>query len=105
ASISVRIWRAAWRESSLGSSKMSIEVGPSLRLKMRDTVVLGSDGLFDNLRTEEIVERVRKGPLLTAGERLQQSARRRMATPHSAQPSKPDDLTFLLFRRGPAKKS
>ena len=85
--------------NTLGSPEMRIEVGPSLKLNRRDTVLLGSDGLFDNLRIDEIVDRVRKGPLATAAGKLQHSARHRMATPDSAQPSKPDDLTFVLFRR------
>lgn len=85
--------------NTLGSADMRIEVGPSLALKRRDTVLLATDGLFDNLRVEEIVERVRIGALSQAGGRLQASAQHRMATPESQQPSKPDDLTFVLFRR------
>ncbi len=85
--------------NTLGSSEMRIEVGPSLRLNRRDTVVLGSDGLFDNLRTEEIVQTIRRGPLLRAGQQLQLDARHRMTTAQPEQPSKPDDLTFILFRR------
>lgn len=85
--------------NTLGSPEMRIEVGPPTRLNRRDTVVLASDGLFDNLRVEEIVDRVRAGPLVKCADRLEHSARHRMATQDSAQPSKPDDLTFLLYRR------
>lgn len=82
----------------VGSSDMRIEVGRPLRLRPRDTVVLGSDGLFDNLHVEEITEIVRRGPLLTAAEWLAGSCRRRMLTPGQGHPSKPDDLTFLVYR-------
>jgi len=85
--------------NTLGIAEMSIEVGPALELKRRDTVLLASDGLFDNLRIDEIVERVRAGPLSECAEKLRTSTQHRMATPHSAQPSKPDDLSYILFRR------
>ena len=64
-----------------------------------DTLVLGSDGLFDNLHLEEITEYVRKGPLPRAAEAMADACRRRMCEPQPDHPSKPDDLTFLLYRR------
>ncbi len=85
--------------NTLGVQEMSIEVGPAIKLNRRDTVLLASDGLFDNLRTDEIVERVRAGDLRKCADHLQSSARHRMNTPESAQPSKADDLSFILFRR------
>jgi serine/threonine protein phosphatase PrpC len=86
----------------VGCPKMKIELGPALRLAPRDTVLLASDGLFDNLHVEEIVERMRKGSLESATLRLLHDSRRRMNTPEENQPSKPDDLTFVLFRPQPA---
>jgi serine/threonine protein phosphatase PrpC len=83
----------------VGSPEMKIEIGPRLRLAMHDTVLLASDGLFDNLHIEEIVDRVRKGPLEVAARRLAQDSWERMTCPRSGQPCKPDDLTFILFRR------
>ncbi len=85
--------------NSIGIPSMSIEVGPSLRLARYDTVVLASDGLFDNLRLQEIVALVRKGPLGVAAENLVESIRRRMANEEPNEPSKPDDLSFILYRR------
>jgi len=82
----------------VGSPDMRIEIGPSLRLRPRDTLVLGSDGLFDNLQTQEIVEFVRKGPLNEVAELLTAKCDRRMRSPDQGQPSKPDDLTFVLYR-------
>jgi hypothetical protein len=60
---------------------------------------LPSDGQFDNLHTNEIVERVRKGKLGLAYRRLVEECNRRMIAPAAGQPSKPDDLTFVLFQR------
>jgi serine/threonine protein phosphatase PrpC len=82
----------------LGSPDMRIEIGPRRRLAARDTVLLASDGLLDNLHTEEIVERACSGPLADAARRLMTEALRRMTEPTLGDPSKPDDLTFLLFR-------
>ena len=85
--------------NTIGAPDMRIEVGPVVRLAPRDTVLLASDGLTDNLRGAEIVEIVRKGPLREAAARLANTAQRRMNTERESRPSKPDDLTFLLFRR------
>lgn len=82
----------------LGAPDMRIEVGSQRRLEPRDTLLVASDGLSDNLRTEEIVALVRSGPLDAACERLAELARARMHTPSEGEPSKPDDLTFVAFR-------
>jgi serine/threonine protein phosphatase PrpC len=82
----------------VGSPDMRIEIGPSLRLRSRDTVLLASDGLFDNLPTQEVTEIIRKGPLNGVAENLAAECDRRMRSPDADQPSKPDDLTFVLFR-------
>lgn len=82
----------------IGSDDMRIEVGAERRLAPRDTLLLSSDGLSDNLTTREIAERVRRGPLLEAAEALASTARRRMYAPSDHEPSKPDDLTLLVFR-------
>jgi serine/threonine protein phosphatase PrpC len=82
----------------LGASDMRIEVGSTLTLSPRDTLLLSSDGLFDNLHRDEIVERMRRGPLLEGARRLSQDAVRRMTRPVGGNPSKPDDLTFVAFR-------
>lgn len=83
----------------LGSPELRIEIGPILRMQPRDTVLLASDGLLDNLPVADTVELIRKGPLPRAATRLAESCRRRMLEPEDQQPSKPDDLTFVLFRR------
>lgn len=83
----------------LGTNDMRIDVGAELRLQPRDTIMLASDGLMDNVHLEEIIERIRKGPLPAAAERAVALARHRMTAPSSTQPSKPDDLSLILFRK------
>ena len=84
----------------LGSARMRIEIGPALHLARRDTLLLASDGLADNLWRREIAERVRRGTLAESAHRLAADAQRRMLAPLAGEPSKPDDLTFVLFRLG-----
>jgi serine/threonine protein phosphatase PrpC len=83
----------------LGAAGMRIDVGAELTLDPRDTVLLASDGLMDNVHLEEIIERVRSGPLPDAAGRVVALAQRRMAGVAPAQPSKPDDLSLILFRK------
>jgi len=84
----------------IGSPDMRVEVGPALELAARDTVLLASDGLFDNLFIDEIVDSIRVGPLTLAADRLVERVRVRMAGDGATdQPCKPDDLTVVLYRR------
>lgn len=83
----------------LGTTDMRIDVGAEVKLQPRDTIAVASDGLMDNVHVDEIIERVRKGPLDVAMERVVTLAKRRMSDPSSAQPSKPDDLSLILFRK------
>lgn len=82
----------------IGSAEMRIDVGSPIELAPNDTLVLASDGLSDNLLTPEIVELVRKGPLEKASQAMARRAAKRMEIADGNAPSKPDDLTFLLFR-------
>jgi len=83
----------------LGSSDMRIDMGANVALNPFDTVLLASDGLTDNLHFTEIVEVMRKGPLDAAAEALTRLAKRRMTVESKNQPSKPDDLSVILFRK------
>jgi len=83
----------------LGTSDMRIDVGAGVELRPRDTVVVASDGLTDNVHLEEIIERVRKGPLAESAGMVADLAGRRMASRHTGQPCKPDDLSLILFRK------
>lgn len=82
----------------VGSGDMRIEVGPSTRIHARDTVLLATDGLLDNLFMDEIVEHVRKGALAEVAGAMGSACRSRMMPGHDG-PCKPDDMTFVLYRR------
>ena len=89
----------------VGSAGMRIEIGAKIKLAPRDTLVLASDGLADNLHTGEIITRIRKGPLTKGVTQLVDEAGTRMSHPTDGVPHKPDDLTVIAFRLGrPLKK-
>ena len=89
----------------LGSVEMRIDVGATAELSPRDTIMVASDGLTDNLHLDEIVELVRKGPLRAAMDAAVGKAQRRMSDARPGQPSKPDDLSLILFRKTVPKRS
>ncbi len=83
----------------VGTSDMRIDMGAGIELRPRDTVLLASDGLTDNVHIEEVIERIRKGPLADGARAVASLARHRMANSEGKQPSKPDDLSLILFRK------
>ena len=58
----------------LGTSDMRIDMGAEVLMRPRDTVLLATDGLTDNLHTHEIAAMIRKGPLPSAREAADQLA-------------------------------
>ncbi|MFP4611285.1 MAG: PP2C family protein-serine/threonine phosphatase, partial [Thiohalophilus sp.] len=87
----------------VGAEDMNISMGSPITLAPRDTLLLASDGLFDNLYYEEIVALIRKGPLQTAARRLVELAHQRMTRRAPDQPCHPDDLSFILYRPVPGR--
>lgn len=87
----------------IGSADMRIEIGSELPIAARDTLLIASDGLTDNVRQEESVEIIRKGSIEKAVIGLTEIAQNRMRTEAPGRPSKPDDFTTILFRPQPAR--
>jgi serine/threonine protein phosphatase PrpC len=81
----------------LGSPPLRIEIGQRLPLLPRDTVLVASDGLFDNLVPVEIVEMIRKEPILNNLNKLVDATQARMTG--QLEGSKPDDLSVIAWRR------
>lgn len=82
----------------LGSGEMRIDIGPTIMLAARDTLILASDGVSDNLFEAEIVESIRCGPLRRCATQLALECGRFMEIPVADRHGKPDDMTFILFR-------
>lgn len=83
----------------IGDAEMRVEIRTPMKLKPRDTVVVGSDGLYDNMHPDEIAECLKSKHLADGAEDLAEACQRRMLTPGDDEPSKPDDLAFILMRR------
>ncbi|MAT16206.1 MAG: serine/threonine protein phosphatase [Planctomyces sp.] len=83
----------------VGSNEMWIEMGSPVEIAPRDTLILSSDGLSDNLLEDEIVEIIRKGPLKESVQHMTEITRERMEHHVEGRPNKPDDTTILAFRR------
>ena len=77
---------------------MRMEIGSKIPLAPLDTLLVASDGLFDNVLPDEIVEIIRTGPVGEGAAALCQLARKRMANGEKDKPSKPDDFSAILFR-------
>jgi PPM family protein phosphatase len=85
--------------NALGAEGTYIDVGLPRTLAVRDTLVMGSDGLYDNLTVGEIVELVRRGSIEKAVDATRQAVEARMSGGQPDSPCKPDDFTVMLFRR------
>lgn len=77
----------------VGMPALRVEVMTGIALAPRDTVVLGTDGLFDALSRQAIADIVRSGPLDECAAELE-----RAVDAHVAETGYGDDCTFMLFR-------
>jgi len=82
----------------VGTKDMSIEVGPPMSMAPRDTLIIASDGLRDNLPLETIVEGIRAGNLEKNCLKLMQQCRKVMLQGSNVVEGHPDDLTAIVFR-------
>ncbi len=83
----------------VGMSSMRIDVGPPIPMAARDTIVVASDGLSDNLHLSEIIDIARHGPVADCLDELCEASQLRMLHPQEDQPSKADDMTILIARK------
>lgn len=77
----------------LGMDTLSLEVSSPRRFAAKDTLVIASDGLFDNLPLREVIELARRGPVGRVADALRIRAQAVMAAG-----GKPDDLGLIVFR-------
>ncbi len=80
--------------NALGLSPLRIEVSQEFELARRDSILLSSDGLTDNLAYSRIGEIVGRGTLSEKIRRLKQEATEQMGN----EKGKPDDLTMILLK-------
>lgn len=82
----------------VGAPDMHVEVSSPVSLAQRDTVVVASDGLSDNLLPDEVVDLVRTGPIGAGLAEIVDRCDQRMLAAYGAGPGKPDDLSVIIYR-------
>lgn len=83
----------------VGLEDLRIEISSRIPLRKGDTVLVASDGLVDNLYTEEVLESLAAPTPAEAIDQLVRNVYARMAGAANDLPSKPDDLAILLWRQ------
>ena len=89
--------------NAIGLSQTFIDVGARTEIHSKDTVLLATDGLFDNLDSDELLNLVCMRSISDTAETILEIARSRMTNGHKNGRGKPDDLTFILFRPKPRR--
>ncbi len=83
----------------VGSETMSIDVGPPIQMLARDTLLVCSDGVTDNLFSDEILNTVSVRPLGDAILDLLALVAMRTREEHGPPiPHHPDDVSVILYR-------
>ena len=82
----------------VGSRQLHIECSVPISLDPRDTILICSDGLYDNIKVEEICEIISDKDINTAAKSLLELANQRMNSENS-EFSKHDDLSFVLYQK------
>lgn len=83
----------------VGSETTHFEIGSPRSMALRDTMLLGSDGVFDNFLEGELPRLASTGTIVHAANEIVSSARYRMEHDEPDVPSKADDISLMLFRR------
>ncbi|MCA9510448.1 MAG: protein phosphatase 2C domain-containing protein [Myxococcota bacterium] len=82
----------------VGSQDMRLEVGAPIEMAERDTLLVASDGVLDNVRPSDLVELIRRGALGDAAHALAQRVAEVMEHGDREIAGHCDDATFLLYR-------
>lgn len=81
----------------VGLKEMHIQVGPPQVLAPRDTIIVASDGLFDNLLIDEVIDLGKSGKPVDRMNEIIELTIDRMKRANRDLPGKPDDLSVLLY--------
>ena len=82
----------------IGMPDMWIDIGRPIQLADLDTIILASDGLWDNLYRNEVAGLVGNQSLMMAANGILRRATDRMKCEPDSEFGKPDDLSFILYR-------
>ena len=82
----------------VGSPDMHIDIGPVIKLDKLDRLVVASDGLWDNMYMDEVIDAVRVLPLSRAARLIVKTCGNRMSSDGDKWPGHADDLSFVVVR-------
>lgn len=89
----------------IGDPFFRMDVSTRIELAPNDTIIIGSDGLFDNLSLEELCESCRLPVLEELATSIKDKCVARMQQDGEENEYIPDDISFILYRRkSPASK-
>lgn len=83
----------------VGETEMHIEIGPLVELAANDTVLLASDGLFDNYLVEQLIEIIRKESLEEVMQQLVALCKPMLDPEGRKKLNKTDDVTLIVCRQ------
>ncbi|MGR8948486.1 MAG: PP2C family protein-serine/threonine phosphatase [Gammaproteobacteria bacterium] len=84
----------------VGDVDMTVEISSTSFMAPRDTILLASDGLFDNMFIDELSAIACRGNIAQACQKIVDITKARMRGEDAELPGKPDDLTVILYRPG-----
>lgn len=82
----------------VGSIEMHLDVGAPVPMAMRDTLLVASDGVVDNVHRSDLVDLIRVGPIGAAAEGVDGRVQRTMIEGDGDLEGHCDDATFVLYR-------
>lgn len=82
-----------------GDETMSIEVGPSLEINRYDRLLIASDGLLDNLTSEDLAEKMCDGDLALKSEKLATLINDAHQRKNGVEFPADDDTSFIVCQR------
>lgn len=83
----------------MGEPDMHIQIGPAIELANFDTVLLASDGLFDNYLVEQMIEVIRKESLQEVMQQLVALCTPMLDPEGRKKLNKTDDVSFIVLRQ------
>ena len=83
----------------MGDRNMSVEIGPQLPFAQNDTVLIASDGIFDNFYSDELVEIIRKESMHEVMTKLTELCQPLRDSSITSKLRKPDDISFIVCRQ------
>ncbi|MCD6055900.1 MAG: serine/threonine protein phosphatase [Gammaproteobacteria bacterium] len=86
-------------DNVIGERSLRIEIGPLVTLAVCDTILLASDGLFDNMLSDDIIETIRKGSIEEVCHTLYQDCEEKFKRVLRHDTVKDDDISFIVCRQ------